>query len=458
MKRILLYIFLSITIFSEPILLKNESQLTNNSQKISAIEYEKLKWKFEQLEKEIRELKENSINNKEILSDVTQKYVDVSLYLKESTGDVKSLYRESFDDLKTLIYQFLALVIAVLIGIKVIGTWELNKKFEDLEKIKDDLQKLEDDIKKKYLFLDKKTANELNKIKEDVSYKLKDINDLSNEIKTTLNVQKENIITKIKGSIVKDDDEKFVMESINRQDEEKFDLNIGEELVDNEKYEEAILNYEKVLKAAKENIVKYQAYCELARVYFILNRYEESLINFKNALKFNSILEKDESINLYEKLGYVYYKLERYDESLECFIKSYDLNPLTKNSNLFKFLGRIYDKKNDKEKTIEMFEKVLEIEQEDSKKFETKEILAEIYDKYKEYEKAIDLYKELLNEAKKRYMNRVDDFKYRIGVIYYSMKKYVEALKVFSSLEEEKWCELSEIYIKLIKDVHLKKN
>ncbi|MGL4902682.1 MAG: hypothetical protein ACRC3I_06410, partial [Cetobacterium sp.] len=111
MKRILLYILLSITIFSEPILLKNESQLTDSSQKISVVEYEKLKWKFEQLEKEIRELKESSINNKEILSDVTQKYVDVSLYLKESTGDVKSLYKESFNDLKTLIYQFLALVI-----------------------------------------------------------------------------------------------------------------------------------------------------------------------------------------------------------------------------------------------------------------------------------------------------------------------------------------------------------
>ncbi|MGL5779120.1 tetratricopeptide repeat protein [Cetobacterium sp.] len=460
MKRILLYILLSITIFSEPILLKNENQLTDSSQKISVVEYEKLKWKFEQLEKEIRELKENSINNKGILSDVTQKYVDVSLYLKESTGDVKSLYKESFNDLKTLIYQFLALVIAVLIGIKVIGTWELNKKFEEIEKIKEALKKLEDDVKTKYEQLDKKTAEDLEKIRSEVEFKRENINELSGEIKNTLNAEKENIIKEIKKEISKDSkisDEIIILdykesENKNEGTSETMDVKKCKNLVRNNNYDEAILGYENIIKNSKNKAELYEAYNGLGEIYKNQKRYEESLINYKKALMNIEGQTIDNRITLYNQLSHVCYMSNRYDEALRYNEIAYELNPNTSDEYLLSSLSDLYERQNNKEKAIKMLEQIKSKNSEKYLIYETNEKIANIYSTFKDYEKAIEIYEDLLDETKNLYTHNLPILYFRMGYNYYMANKYKEALVNLKKIDKNSdYYEIGQSYIEEIK-------
>ncbi len=460
MKRILLYILFSITIFSEPILLKNENQLTDSSQKISVIEYEKLKWKFEQLEKEIRELKESSINNNEILSDVTQKYADVSLYLKESTGDVKSLYKESFNDLKTLIYQFLALVIAVLIGIKVIGTWELNKKFEEIEKIKEALKKLEDDVKTKYEQLDKKTAEDLEKIRSEVEFKRENINELSGEIKNTLNAEKENIIKEIKKEISKDSkisDEIIILdykesENKNEGTSETMDVKKCKNLVRNNNYDEAILGYENIIKNSKNKAELYEAYNGLGEIYKNQKRYEESLINYKKALMNIEGQTIDNRITLYNQLSHVCYMSNRYDEALRYNEIAYELNPNTSDEYLLSSLSDLYERQNNKEKAIKMLEQIKSKNSEKYLIYETNEKIANIYSTFKDYEKAIEIYEDLLDETKNLYTHNLPILYFRMGYNYYMANKYKEALVNLKKIDKNSdYYEIGQSYIEEIK-------
>lgn len=463
MKRILLYILLSITIFSEPILLKNESQLTDSSQKISVVEYEKLKWKFEQLEKEIYELKESSINNKEILSDVTQKYVDVSLYLKESTGDVKSLYKESFNDLKTLMYQFLTLVIAVLIGIKVIGTWELNKKFEEIEKIKEALKKLEDDVKTKYEQLDKKTAEDLEKIRNEVEFKRENINELSGEIKNTLNAEKENIIDEIKAKILITSDwgggktENMFSsydksKKIDEEESKEMKLDHYKNLVNRQNYDEAVLGYENIIKNSKNKAELYEAYNGLGEIYKNQKRYEESLINYKKALMNIEGQTIDNRITLYNKLSHVCYMSNRYDEALRYKEIAYELNPNTSDEYLLSSLSDLYERQNNKEKAIKMLEQIKSKNSEKYLIYEANEKIANIYSTFKDYEKAIEIYEDLLDETKNLYTHNLPILYFRMGYNYYMASKYKEALVNLEKIDKNSdYYEIGQSYIEEIK-------
>lgn len=464
-KRILLYILLSITIFSEPILLKNESQLTDSSQKISVVEYEKLKWKFEQLEKEIRELKESSINNKEILSDVTQKYVDVSLYLKESTGDVKALYKESFNDLKTLIYQFLALVIAVLIGIKVIGTWELNKKFGEIEKIKEALKILEDDVKIKYEQLDKKTAEDLEKIRSEVEFKRENINELSGEIKNTLNAEKESILDEIKektfitSSLGSGKTESMKMyfdklKRINEKKEEKSDLDYYRKLADNQNYDEAVLGYENIIKNSKNKAELYEAYKELGEIYLDQGRYEESIINYKKASKNIINQSVKDKIKLYNNLSHAYYMSSRYDEALKYKEEAYNLNPKTSDKYLLSSLSNLYERQNNKEKAIEMLEQIKLKNSESRLIYETNEKMANIYSKFNDYERAIKIYEDLLNETKEIYAHNLPNLYLELGINYYKLGKNKEALENFEKISKDSdYYKFGQTYVNIINKI-----
>ena len=464
MKRILLYILFSITIFSEPILLKNENQLTDSSQKISVIEYEKLKWKFEQLEKEIRELKESSINNNEILSDVTQKYADVSLYLKESTGDVKSLYKESFNDLKTLIYQFLALVIAVLIGIKVIGTWELNKKFEEIEKIKEALKKLEDDVKTKYEQLDKKTAEDLEKIRSEVEFKRENINELSGEIKNTLNAEKENIIDEIKAKILITSDwgggktENMFSsydksKKIDEEESKEMKLDHYKNLVNSQNYDEAVLGYENIIKNSKDKDELYEAYKDLGNIYQKLDRYEESIINYKKALQFMKNKNIESKIDLYKEISYILKRMSRYNESLTYLEIAYELNP-----NLFKkceleVLFELYNRSNNKEKSLEILNKIKNNETKESEIYRIDKKIASLYCHHKEYKTALILYKKLLEKAKKNYKNDLPLLYFYLGLIYFNLKDYKNSRENFEEIDNNNdLYKTGQIYIKIIEE------
>lgn len=414
--------------------------------------YEKVNWTLERTQKDIEKL-ETKIDNREgLVYNVDQIYASAN-----------DFYKTSFDDLKTLMYEFLGLVITVLIGIKIIGTWELNNKLKDLEKIKEALEKLEDDVKAKHKQLDKKIADELDKIRKDVDFKLENINELSGEIKNTLNAEKENIIDEIKAKILITSDwgggktENMFSsydksKKIDEEESKEMKLDHYKNLVNSQNYDEAVLGYENIIKNSKNKAELYEAYNGLGEIYKNQKRYEESLINYKKALMNIEGQTIDNRITLYNQLSHVCYMSNRYDEALRYKEIAYELNPNTSDEYLLSSLSDLYERQNNKEKAIKMLEQIKSKNSEKSLIYEANEKIANIYSTFKDYEKAIEIYEDLLDETKNLYTHNLPILYFRMGYNYYMASKYKEALVNLKKIDKNSdYYEIGQSYIEEIK-------
>jgi tetratricopeptide (TPR) repeat protein len=93
----------------------------------------------------------------------------------------------------------------------------------------------------------------------------------------------------------------------------------GEDLLGLEKFEEALVHFEKIIKDYPEFA---EAHNKLATVFFLLGNYKNSVSECKVTLKINP-----NHFGAWHGMGLCLYKLARYSEAIESFKSALDIQP-----------------------------------------------------------------------------------------------------------------------------------
>ncbi|MCF7907895.1 MAG: tetratricopeptide repeat protein [Candidatus Omnitrophica bacterium] len=161
----------------------------------------------------------------------------------------------------------------------------------------------------------------------------------------------------------------------------------AEQYLENRQYEQAILEFNEVLK---EDPGAYEAYTGIGFANIQLGKYEEAIANFKKAIEINS-----EYVQAYDNIGVVYSFLRRYREALPYFDKAISIDPefVTAYNNLastYLFLGQYQE-------AVIYYQKAFQIDPQNADSARSLGVAYNDLGKAKEakeyLEKAIELYK-----------------------------------------------------------------
>lgn len=506
MKKILLFTIISIVTLSAPNLSNNQ----NNDKSVAElqIQIKELEEKINKQNKEYLKLKKEVEERIGLTYNIDQIYSTSKSHYEESIKKVEELYSKSFENYNSLIIAFLTglgIIVTLCVGLFIFVKIDDSKKIKefreellrDMKDKKEEIEKSVDRIlansiaytneivnvktseldtlklqvkemdgilAKELTKLEKKTVEELEKIRNEVDFKLKNINELSGEIKNTLNAEKENIIDEIKAKILITSDwgggktENMFSsydksKKIDEEESKEMKLDHYKNLVNSQKYDEAVLGYENIIKNSKDKDELYEAYKDLGNIYQKLDRYEESVINYKKALQFMKNKNIESKIDLYKEISYILKRMSRYNESLTYLEMAYELNP-----NLFKkceleVLFELYNRSNNKEKSLEILNKIKNNETKESEIYRIDKKIASLYCHHKEYKTALILYKKLLEKAKKNYKNDLPLLYFYLGLIYFNLKDYKNSRENFEEIDNNNdLYKTGQIYIKIIEE------
>lgn len=502
MKKLLLFIIISIVTLSAP----NPSNNQNSDKSVVElqIQIKELEQKINKQNKEYLNLKKEVEERIGLTYNIDQIYSTSKSHYEDSIKRVEELYSKSFENYNITIIAFLTgfgiivtLAVGLLIFVKIDDSKKIkelredllhdmrdkkeeieknvdrilansisytneivNVKTSELDTLKLQVKEINGILAKELTKLEKKTVEELEKIRNEVDFKLKNINELSREIKNTLNAEKENIIKEIKKEISKDSkisDEIIISdckesENKNEGTSEIVGVTKCKNLVRNNNYDEAILGYENIIKNSKDEEELYEAYKDLGYIYNKLNRYEESIINYKKALNCIGKQSINERINLYNRLSHVCYMSNRYDEALKYKEKAYELNPDISDEHFLFDLSYLYNKQNEKEKAIKILEQIKLKNSRKDLSYKVNYKIANIYSKFNNYEEAIEMYNALSDETKGIYTHDLPKLYYDLGFNYYKLNKTKEALENFEKIDKNSdYYQLCQSYIKMLK-------
>lgn len=358
MKKILLFIIISIVTLSAP----NPSNNQNSDKSVAELQfkieqlekrlenYEKVNWILERTQKDIEKL-ETKIDNREgLVYNVDQIY-----------SSANDFYKTSFDDLKTLMYQASGLIVILLLGINYSNRNELKEKKEEIEKnidkrleiaticineivdaktselddLKLKIEEMNKTLDKELLKLDNKTAEKIDILKLESEKAINYINNLSKEIKTALETEKERIANH-------ESEIKEVTNQIEKLKKSTADtMEINNSLINNKskffgKVEQLFKeeNYEEAIVILKENYIKsdYEINYWLGKNYQELKNYGEAIKYYLLARQYTELDEDKYRLNF--DIGITYYYNKDYSNALKSF-KIWNTNtnsPLEKDS------------------------------------------------------------------------------------------------------------------------------
>lgn len=241
-------------------------------------------------------------------------------------------------------------------------------------------------------------------------------------------------------------------------DKAEFYIDYGFNLIQLEKYDEAINQFDRIImdsdiKMVKENNKK--AYRGKGIAYFKMNQYSEALEFFELALGMDELKSLDRDILYYTGLTLEY--AGQYDKGIQIYTKL--IEEKDKDASLYAARANLYRKIGDYESSLSDYEKALSS---DSKNFELYfgkfSVLKEL-GKQEEAMKVLDeaanitastkedqynlakvhFYQENYELAKSEFQTAVadgfTDANYFLGEIYLSEKKYNEALAFYDAFE-----------------------
>ena len=122
--------------------------------------------------------------------------------------------------------------------------------------------------------------------------------------------------------------------------------------IDDQRYEDAIVELERVLDGEPEN---YDAYYDLGHVYFELGDYEGAISNFENVLEY-----KEDSELLFYSLAQAYEANNEIDKAISNYLKAIAVND--KFTLAYKKVGILFMARGDYEDAIEYFENYTEFD------------------------------------------------------------------------------------------------
>jgi tetratricopeptide (TPR) repeat protein len=181
-------------------------------------------------------------------------------------------------------------------------------------------------------------------------------------------------------------------------------------------YDEAI-SHLRTATSLKPNYL--EAWSELGNTLTKVKDYPGGIAAYEKALE----LSPGNNV-LISSIAYNYLYLENWDKAEEYYTKLVDKDSLSYEGNVH--LGFIYQKKNDNERAIMVYEKALASQPNDATTIGT---LAGLYEKKGDEEKKIEYLKRAIVAAPDNYK-----FKTQLGSAYMKKKDYVSALPVFEDL------------------------
>lgn len=150
--------------------------------------------------------------------------------------------------------------------------------------------------------------------------------------------------------------------------------------------------------------------------YLKLNSYIKSKLYFRQAI----LLDKYYGI-AYFNLGTVNYMLNEYEEAINNLLKANEL--IKDDADLYKYLAKSYGKINDKTNAILYFNKAVQINPDANDVFQ----LGVLYYEMNQYDQAIPQFESALNKGNDRSITL-----FNLGLCYYGLKNYNEALQLFT--------------------------
>ena len=194
-------------------------------------------------------------------------------------------------------------------------------------------------------------------------------------------------------------------------------LNLGWDLYNQDKYEESIIQFNNAIELNPEIESSYRG---LGWSYYKLEDYEKAIENFEKAVETDP-----NSDNAYDGLGRSYHLLENYEKAIENFNHIQNVNGDYKILNL---LGRIYLEIEDNEKAKEMYDKSLLIN----------ETFWEPYIGFGRYYSRISQFEQSKSNYEKAFdLNPNQGFSYAgIGWVYFQQENYEKAKEyLYKALE-----------------------
>ncbi len=159
----------------------------------------------------------------------------------------------------------------------------------------------------------------------------------------------------------------------------------GIELLDNNKYNEAIKSFQKVVDLNPKND---KAFNNMGIAFYYMGKYEEAIKNYQKVIDLNH-----EDDIAYNNLGVAFDEVGKYEEAIENYQKTIDLNP--KKDKASYNLGVAFDEVSKSEEAIENYQKTIDPNPKKDKAFYNLGLAFDNMGNYKEaienYQKAIDL-------------------------------------------------------------------
>jgi len=203
---------------------------------------------------------------------------------------------------------------------------------------------------------------------------------------------------------------------------------LGWGLFDKEKFEEAIVMFEKTIQENPNNLRSYEG---IGSSYRKLGEYEKAVENLNNALSIDN-----NSARAYKELGKVYFSMEDYDKAIGKFEKVIEING--GDTGIFDSLGLSYFRVKNYGKAIEYFEQVIKQNPTEEKAYR---YLGQVYFENGEYNKAIEYFENAIK------LNTTDSQAYEaIGRSYLKKHEFEKAIGYLKKAEELAY---DDIFIKL---------
>ncbi len=173
------------------------------------------------------------------------------------------------------------------------------------------------------------------------------------------------------------------MKKIDEISDPKELMKYSEILFEAERYKEALLGYQKIIKLKPDF---FEAWHKQGEVYYYLAMDRESIASFKKALQ----LKEDKLV--WFDMGMTYTELEEYENAQECFEKTLALD---KNYTLaWNNLGFTFSRLGDQQKAVEYFTRATELEPKDPYFWENLGI--HYYQMLKNYQEAANCYEKVI--------------------------------------------------------------
>lgn len=377
MKKILLFIIISIVTLSAPNLSNNQNSDKSVAElqfKIEQLEkrlenYEKLNWELERSKKDINDLNLKVESRVGLIYNIDQIYSTASKFYETSLVSAKELYEKSFLDLKNLVYQILIIGTSIFLGLK----WWDKRNFESLKK--EVLEQMETrfdnyseyikiQVKAEAVSIVDETKLELKNTKESI------LNDAKKEIEHLKNKIEEN--DKSMQEVIKAIGDKLnENNTIPETDIKIEEYKEGVDLINQNRNNEAISKLIEALKKSKTDIEKYYSTYWLGIAYYNTENFKEAIKELKKAKE----MPQTEDNKYYSTywLGMSYYNAGEFKEAIKEFKESVKLSK-TENDKYFGeyWLGISYYNTREFKEAIKEFKEAIKLAKSEENKFYSK--------------------------------------------------------------------------------------